>query len=80
MSNNQNNFTTRFRQRLAWIGRMPWPYRMLFGTQALVVIFAFNYRLSLIEQGKRQLEMEQGQGSDIIKRRTTTSTSQRTDS
>jgi len=63
-SNNNNHnvdLKTRFRQRLAWLGRMPWHYRILFGTQAVIVVFAFQYRLKLIEKHRHRLEEEESQ-------------------
>jgi hypothetical protein len=54
-----NSMSARFRRRLAWLGRMPMHYRILFGTQALFTVFAFNYRLHLIERGRQELEAEE---------------------
>jgi hypothetical protein len=39
-----------FRERLAWLGRMPRHYKLLFGSQLLFTIFAFRMRQKLIER------------------------------
>ena len=54
-----SSFGTRFRQRLAWLGRMPWHYRILFGGQAVFMVFAFEYRQQLIAKRRRELELEE---------------------
>mmetsp|Transcript_24174 Transcript_24174/g.43688 ORF Transcript_24174/g.43688 Transcript_24174/m.43688 type:complete len:82 (+) Transcript_24174:131-376(+) len=41
-----------FQERLAWLGRMPMRYRVLFGTQALIFSFALKIRLSDMDRAK----------------------------
>ena len=51
------SISARFRERLAWLGRMPLHYRILFGGQAVVMVIAFQYRQRLIEQRRQELEL-----------------------
>ena len=54
-----DTFSSRFRRRLAWLGRMPIHYRILFGGQALFLVFAFSYRQTLMAKRRRELEAEE---------------------
>jgi hypothetical protein len=49
-----------FRDRLAWLGRMPTHYRILFGSQLVFTGFAFSWRLAAVRkrQNERLLEEE----------------------
>lgn len=47
-----------FKERLAWLGRMPTRWRVLIGGQAIFFAFAIKMRLSDIERGRRLLEEE----------------------
>jgi len=48
-----------FRERLAWLGRMPLHYRALFGTQFIITAFAMRYRYKLVERRRLKLEAEE---------------------
>ena len=50
--------TGRFRSRLAWLGRMPTRYRVLFGTQLVFFTIAIKVRLNDIEKARFQLEQQ----------------------
>ena len=39
-----------FRERMAWLGRMPRPYKLLFGSQLLLTLFAIRMRCQLVER------------------------------
>ena len=52
----------RFRERLAWLGRMPLHYRILFGGQACFMVFAFQYRQHLITRRKQELQRLEAMG------------------
>lgn len=45
-----------FKERLAWLGRMPTRWRVLIGGQAIFFAFAIKVRLSDIERGRKLLE------------------------
>jgi hypothetical protein len=45
-----------FKERLAWLGRMPTRWRVLIGGQAIFFAFAIKVRLSDIERGRNLLE------------------------
>jgi hypothetical protein len=45
-----------FRERLAWLGRMPRHYKLLFGSQLLISVFAVRMRYKLIEKQKERDE------------------------
>mmetsp|Transcript_5982 Transcript_5982/g.9991 ORF Transcript_5982/g.9991 Transcript_5982/m.9991 type:complete len:85 (+) Transcript_5982:67-321(+) len=47
--------------RLAWLGRMPLRYKILFGTQSIIFGMALRFRLMDIERAKRKLEQEKEQ-------------------
>lgn len=51
------SFSSQFRERVAWLSRMPLHYRVLFGGQACFMVFAFQYRQQLIAKRRRELEM-----------------------
>lgn len=39
-----------FSERMAWLGRMPGHYKILFGSQILITLFAINMRYKLVER------------------------------
>ena len=51
------------KQRIAWLRRMPMHWRLLFGTQAVIMTTAFNFRLNevrkarMIEEMKEEMEL-----------------------
>ena len=45
-----------FKERLAWLGRMPTRWRVLIAGQAIFFAFAIKVRLSDIERGRKLLE------------------------
>ena len=45
-----------FKERLAWLGRMPPKWRWLIGSQALFFAFAINVRLRDIQKSRMLLE------------------------
>lgn len=45
-----------FRERLAWLGRMPTHYRILFGSQLVLTAIAIRYRMIVIERRRKELE------------------------
>ena len=48
-----------FQERIAWLGRMPLRYKVLFGTQFVIMSFAAKFRLVDIERARaKTLEME----------------------
>lgn len=51
------SFSSRFRERWAWLSRMPLHYRILFGGQACFMVVAFQYRQQLIAKRRGELEM-----------------------
>lgn len=56
----------KFRERIAWLGRMPLHWKILFGSQAIIMAVAFNFRLNdiknakMIQERKRQEEAASG--------------------
>jgi hypothetical protein len=46
-------------QRIAWLGRMPVHYRVLFGTQAVIFGLIMQYRMSEIKRIRLRLEAQQ---------------------
>eukprot|EP00554_Chaetoceros_debilis_P008454 CAMPEP_0194105112 /NCGR_PEP_ID=MMETSP0150-20130528/5343_1 /TAXON_ID=122233 /ORGANISM="Chaetoceros debilis, Strain MM31A-1" /LENGTH=59 /DNA_ID=CAMNT_0038792843 /DNA_START=40 /DNA_END=219 /DNA_ORIENTATION=- len=47
-----------FKERLAWLGRMPTKWRVLIGGQALFFAFAIQVRLGDIEKGRKLIEAQ----------------------
>jgi hypothetical protein len=43
-----------FNERMAWLGRMPRPYKILFGSQLLITIFAIRMRYQLVQKQKER--------------------------
>lgn len=43
-----------FRERMAWLGRMPGHYKILFGSQLLITLFAIRMRYKLVERHKER--------------------------
>ena len=43
-----------FRERMAWLGRMPRPYKILFGSQFLITLFAIRLRYKLVQKQKER--------------------------
>ena len=43
-----------FRERMAWVGRMPRPYKILFGSQLLITLFAIHMRYKLVKKQKER--------------------------
>ena len=43
-----------FRERLAWLGRMPGKYKILFGSQLLITLFAIRMRYNLVQRQKER--------------------------
>jgi hypothetical protein len=43
-----------FSERMAWLGRMPRPYKILFGSQLLITLFAIRMRYKLIQKQKER--------------------------
>jgi hypothetical protein len=59
MSNSDIHDRTRrmtFRERLAWLGRMPTHYKILFGSQLMITIFAIRMRYKLVQRQKERDE------------------------
>lgn len=54
--NGRRNMT--FKERLAWLGRMPTKWRVLIGGQALFMAFAVKVRLDDIEKGRQMIEAQ----------------------
>jgi hypothetical protein len=52
-----------FRERLAWLGRMPFHYKLLFASQSLFTVFAINWRAQIVEKKRRELEAESAPSS-----------------
>ena len=48
-----------FKERLAWLGRMPLKYKLLFGSQALFFTMAINMRLNRIDQARQFQELQE---------------------
>jgi hypothetical protein len=40
--------------RMAWLGRMPMKYRILFGTQAIIFGLAINFRMMDVHRSRRR--------------------------
>ena len=45
-----------FRERMAWLGRMPTHYKILFGSQIMITLFAIRMRYKLVERQKERDE------------------------
>ena len=48
----------KFRERIAWLGRMPLHWKILFGSQAIIMSLAVNFRLNDIKRAKMIEEMK----------------------
>ena len=48
-----------FRERLAWLGRMPAHYRILFCSQLMLTAVAIQYRIIIVERRRRELIKEE---------------------
>jgi hypothetical protein len=48
-----------FRDRLAWLGRMPTHWRILLGSQLLFTAFAMNWRLADVRRRRKELLVEE---------------------
>ena len=53
-----------FRSRIAWLGRMPMKWRLLFGTQALITCFAIRMRLNNISRAE-QIAKEEAEKASL---------------
>jgi hypothetical protein len=45
-----------FRERMAWLARMPGHYKILFGSQLMITLFAIRMRYKLVERQKERDE------------------------
>jgi hypothetical protein len=52
------SISDRFRDRIAWLRRMPRHYRLLFGSQAMFTVYAITYYRRLSERARLQEEIE----------------------
>jgi hypothetical protein len=48
-----------FRERLAWLGRMPTHYRILFGVQLMFTTVAVNWRLADVRRRRKIRDREE---------------------
>jgi hypothetical protein len=54
--NGTNNKRKTFSDRLAWLGRMPRHYKILFGSQLLFTLFAIRMRYKLVDKQQQRQE------------------------
>ena len=45
-----------FGERMAWLGRMPTHYKILFGSQLMITLFAIRMRYKLVQRQKERDE------------------------
>lgn len=48
-----------FRERLAWLGRMPAHYRILFCSQLMLTAVAIQYRMIIVERRRKELIVQE---------------------
>ncbi len=46
------------KERIAWLGRMPLHWKILFGSQAIIISIAVNYRINDIKRARMIQEMK----------------------
>jgi hypothetical protein len=54
-----------FRERLAWLGRMPTHYRILFGVQIMFTTVAVNWRLADVRR-RRKIRDEEELSESVV--------------
>ena len=55
-----------FRERLAWLGRMPTHYRILFGVQLMFTTVAVNWRLADVRRRRKIRDEEESLERDSL--------------
>jgi hypothetical protein len=51
-----------FKERLAWLGRMPTRWRILLGSQAVIFMIAVSVRMSDVNRSRELLILREQQG------------------
>ena len=55
----------KFRERIAWLGRMPLHWKILFGVQTVIMSVAFNFRLNDLNRARIiQNEIKRKEGEE----------------
>jgi hypothetical protein len=54
-----------FRERAAWLRRMPNHWRLLIGSQVVFTAFAIRYRHNLVEKRRKELITENQSGASV---------------
>jgi len=54
-----SNFQERLRERIAWLGRMPLHWKLLFASQAIIMTFGVSYRNRVVQDILEQERLEQ---------------------
>ena len=54
-----------FQERIAWLGRMPRPYKFLLGSQAMIMMFLINRRQNMIQEHNKKFEQKTAEPNDV---------------
>jgi hypothetical protein len=55
-----------FRDRLAWLGRMPTHWRILLGSQLMFTAFAMNWRIADVRRRRKVREQEESPEHSVV--------------